>query len=363
MQNRNVQELSSQLEKNQERLRSSEARIRTLLKTIPVGLFITDPIGVIESASPAALELFRCNYPDLHSRKLEDLFVLPVPMPGAIEMLSSSESKELIARRPDGSEFPASIKLSTFAGSNVPGLLVVFEDVTAKHELEQMKQEFLSMMTHDLRTPLSSLNCFLELVAAGIYDDKQDELKERSKRIIDTTTRLINMINSLLNLHKLEAGRLDLSIEATPVASIVDQSLESLVSLAESKEIPLSVTPTSPDLMVSADEGYTVQVLVNLLSNALKFSDKGSPVSIVVDEQPERVMITVRDKGRGIPKEFQSRLFNRFEQARISDARVLGGSGLGLAISKAIVEQQGGNIGVVSEPGKGCDFWFTLRRI
>ncbi|PZM85108.1 MAG: hypothetical protein DKT66_02720 [Candidatus Melainabacteria bacterium] len=357
-----LEELKTQLEKSSERLHNSESRIRTLIETIPVGLLIATQEGIVESGSPVCLHLFNCTYADLHGRSLGDLFHFEGKLDEFLSTIDSNQTKEFMARRRDGSEFPAAIKVSSFASFSTPGLLVVVEDVSAKHELEKLKQEFLSMMAHDLRTPLTSIKCFLELVSEGVYDGRIDELKRRSSGIGNDTTRLINMISSLLNLHKLEAGRLQLSIEVVPVSEIIFRSMQSLASWAESRNIPLDVPTPKPNLLVSADGDYTVQVLVNLLSNAIKFSPKGSPVSITHEAHDDFVKIKVIDKGRGIPKEVQARLFNRFEQARLSDARVEGGSGLGLAISKAIVEEQGGSIGVNSEPGQGCEFWFTLRR-
>lgn len=349
------------LEKSNDRLRNSEARIRTLVETIPLGLLITTQAGAIESASPACLSLFSCNYSDIHARHLSELFALEPAMSENPLGLVSSAATEVIATRRDGTQFPASIKVGTFAGST-PGLLIVVEDITAKHELEKMKEDFLSMMTHDLRTPLTSVRCFLELVAAGVYDGKLDELKRRTIGITNDTTRLINMVSSLLNLHKLEAGRLMLVPEVMTLDSVIIPAVESVTSYAEIRSIKIKTEPTGPDLLVAADSAYTVQVLVNLLSNAIKFSQKNSEVAISVQVLPDFVKVDVKDQGRGIPKEVQSRLFNRFEQARLSDARVEGGSGLGLAISKAIIEEQGGSIGVDSEPGHGCVFWFTLRR-
>ncbi len=356
------EDLKALLEKSNDRLRNSESRIRTLIETIPVGLLITTADGIVESGSPVCLQLFGCTYADLHSRKLSDLFLFEDSLDAFLATSDTNQKKEIVAQRKDGSQFPAEIKVSSFASFSTPGLLVVVEDVSAKHELEKLKQEFLSMMAHDLRTPLTSVKCFLELISEGVYDGRIDELKRRSTGIGNDTTRLINMINSLLNLHKLEAGRLQLSMEILPVSSIINQSIDSIVSLAETRGITLNVPQIGDDLLVDADGNYTVQVLVNLLSNALKFSPKGSSVTISVEVVQQFVKVSVADKGRGIPKDFQERLFNRFEQARLSDARVEGGSGLGLAISKAIVEEQGGSIGVESDPGQGCLFWFTLKR-
>lgn len=356
-----LDDLKILLEKSNDRLRNSEARIRTLVETIPLGLLITTHSGAIESASPACLTLFNCSYGEIHARNISELFLLDAAMSADPSLLVSSNASEVIARRRDGSEFPASIKVGTFAGST-PGLLIVVEDITAKHELEKMKEDFLSMMTHDLRTPLTSVRCFLELITAGVYDGRLDELKRRSTGITNDTTRLINMVSSLLNLHKLEAGRLMLMPEVVVLDSLITKSVDSVASYADIRGIELLTKPTGNDLLVSADSDYTVQVMVNLLSNAIKFSPKGSQVAIAVEVRSESVKVEIRDQGRGIPKEVQSRLFNRFEQARLSDARVEGGSGLGLAISKAIIEEEGGTIGVESEPGNGCTFWFTLRR-
>lgn len=349
------------IEKNNELIRNSEARIRTLVETIPLGLLITTTAGAIESASPACLQYFGCTYGDLHGRNVRDLFIFDDSSVPDLGSLVSQRARDVMARRRDGSQFPASVRVGSFAGTS-PGLLIVVEDVTAKHELEQMKQEFLSMMTHDLRTPLTSIKCFLELIVEGVYEARQDELKRRSKSIGNDTGRLINMITSMLNLHKLESGRLQLSVEVIAAQSLINQSVESVLSYAESRSISLEVRLPAETILVSADESYTVQVLVNLLSNAIKFSPKGSTVTVFADFTNDFVKLMVSDNGRGIPKEFQSRLFNRFEQARLSDSRVEGGSGLGLAISKAIVEEQGGTIGVESEPGQGCNFWFTMRR-
>ncbi len=357
-----VEDLKTLLEKSNDRLHNSESRIRTLIQTIPVGLLITSETGIVESASPACLALFQCTYGDLHTRNLQDLFKFEKSVAEFLASSGSNQLFELTAQRRDGSQFPAAIKVSPFSSLSVPGLLVVVEDISAKRELEKLREEFISMMTHDLRTPLTSIKCFLELIAEGVYDGRIDELKKRCNGIGNDTTRLINMISSLLNLHKLEAGRLQLVPEVMQVSSIIVQSLESTNSIAEARNVSFNVAPVRDDLLVRADGDYTVQVLVNLLSNALKYSPKGGTVTIDVETNHEFVKVMVVDKGRGIPKDFQTRLFNRFEQAQLTDARVEGGSGLGLAFSKAIVEEQGGSIGVESEPGKGCLFWFTLRK-
>lgn len=358
-----VEELKILLDKSNERLRNSEVRIRTLIQTIPVGLLMTNQQGIIEVASPASLELFHCNYNHLSGRDLRELFLFEEPMVEDIFISAQKQTKELMALRADGSSFPAAIKVSSFAKSSVLGFLVVIEDISAKREVERLRQEFISMITHDLRTPLTSIQCFLNLITDGVFDDRVAMLKGRTAEVEQETSRLIDMINNLLNLNKLEAGHLELCPDVMPVRSIIKRSVHAIADLAASRGVDLQVMEVPDSIQVDADVKYTVQVLVNLLSNALKFSPPGTTVSLWAEELDQFVKINVRDQGKGIPAEFQSRLFNRFEQAHMSDARVHGGSGLGLAISKAIVEQQGGKIGVYSEMGKGCLFWFTVPTV
>ena len=206
--------------------------------------------------------------------------------------------------------------------------MVVLEDVSAKHEAERLRQEFISMITHDLRSPLAATKCFLDVVKEGLYETRPEVLKERATVASSEMARLIKMISNLLDLYKYEAGRLQLQVARTPVKAVVDRSLESLVSLAQSKGVDLEAQQMPLDLLVTADEDYTVQVLINLLSNAIKFSPHGSVVTVSVEDMDQFVKVAVRDRGRGIPKEFEKRMFNRFEQARLSDAGFASGSGL-----------------------------------
>lgn len=353
-----IYDLQAQLKKTIERLRESHSRVRMLMETIPVGLALTSEEGVIAYASPAFLQLFRCTYDDLSERSLHELIVSK----DLSKFLTQArkEAQETIARRHDGSEFPAFVRAAGITEGNAPGLLVVVEDITAKHEVERLRDEFISMITHDLRTPLSSFLAFLNLIREGVFDNRIDVMKEKTFGAEEEISRLIKMLNNLLNLHKFEAGRLTLVQEETLIARIVERSIYSVSSYAENRGVSLQIRHIPPHLMVHADGDYTVQVIVNLLSNAVKFSPRGSEVTIWIEMMDRFVKLVVRDKGRGIPEEFHDRLFNRFEQARLTDARVEGGSGLGLAISKAIVEAQGGQIGVRSEAGSGCEFWFTL---
>lgn len=363
---RAIDELAIAYQTTTDRLENSEIRIRTLVDAIPLGLLIVSSAGRIEAANPASLLLFRCTYEHLIGKQLRDLFELdgrPLDLASYSVSELSKQATEVIALTASQEQFPASVTLRPFASSAETKMMVVVEDTTARHEIERLRQEFISMVSHDLRTPLTSIQSLLSLIAEGKYDGDLDLMKERVRGIESDASRLIGMINSLLEIHKMESGRLDLFIEVIPCAQIIKRSLQSISPLAERQKIKLVVDAIDPEIHVQADSDYSVQVLVNLLSNAIKFSPDGESIQLTNEVRESDVKLIVRDHGPGISLEFQKRLFNRFEQARLSDSRIKGGTGLGLAIAKGIVEQQGGTIAVESEEGQGSTFWFTLPRV
>ncbi len=169
---------------------------------------------------------------------------------------------------------------------------------------------------------------------------------------------MIKLINDLLAIEKLESGLFSVSLDRIPLADVFAEAREAVAVFAGSRQVILNMVPTS--LTVFGDEDRIVQVLVNLISNAVKFSEPGGTVSVEAAAAPGFVEVRVSDEGRGIPAQFQTAIFERFQQVDAGDAKVRGGTGLGLAISKAIVEQHKGTIGVTSREGQGSTFWFRL---
>ena len=177
---------------------------------------------------------------------------------------------------------------------------------------------------------------------------------------MDTSVdRLIRLINDLLDSEKLDAGKLDLSVKKTSTAQLVKASVEAVQGMAEAGGVQLKVA--GKDMSVSADGDRIIQVLTNLVSNAIKFSPSGSTVEVRTIERDGFAEFRVIDRGKGIPRAKQTELFKRFKQVDSQGAIEKQGTGLGLAISKAIVDAHGGTIGLDSEEGKGSQFWFRLR--
>jgi signal transduction histidine kinase len=267
---------------------------------------------------------------------------------------------ELPAYRADGTTFPAEvsvIRLETFGRPSFTGFV---RDLSERQSIERMKREFVSMVSHELRTPLTSLRSSLGLLALG----KGGELSKQAEKLVAiaerNTVRLVNLINDILDLERLSGGRVELRRAAGPLEPMLARAVEDVLPLARERGIALEWASGGRGLVVFVDPDRIVQVLINLLANAVKFSPVGGQVSLLVEPQAESVRISVCDDGPGIPAEWRERVFEPFQQVEGSDSRAKGGSGLGLAICKTIVERHGGTIGVEPRDPTGSRFWFTI---
>ncbi len=240
---------------------------------------------------------------------------------------------------------------------------VLFETANRLLELEAFKRELVSIVSHELRTPLLSVSSALELFEGGVMGPISDKGKHRLGIAQEETTRLIRLINDLLDIEKMEAGKFVLDFSEVKISELIEIAKASLAQLAEARQIKIETKIFDDSASLNADLDRISQVLINLLSNAIKYSPDGGIIEIVAEalnSGKPGIKLKVIDHGRGIPEDLCRKIFDRFVQVDQSDATEKGGSGLGLAISKAIVEQHGGRIGVDSQPGAGSSFWFTL---
>lgn len=228
-------------------------------------------------------------------------------------------------------------------------------------EAQRMRQTFVAMISHDLRTPLTSVNGYLNLLVDGRLGDVSDKVKNGAEKAERNVGRLIRLISDLLDLEKMEAGKMQMAPKAIYIENAFEKSIESVQEFANSHKVNLQMTET--DLEVMADPDRIVQVLINLISNAVKFSPEGASVEISACATGKMVEVSIQDHGRGVPEKFKSIIFEKYKQVDKEDGTKKGGTGLGLPICKMIVEQLEGQIGVESEDGKGSRFWFTLPRI
>lgn len=231
-------------------------------------------------------------------------------------------------------------------------------DTSERREVERLKQEFVSTVSHELRTPLTSIRGSLTLLASGAVGELPPDARDMVAIAERNTVRLITLINDILDLERLECGRVEIRQQRVEANAVVTRAVESVAAVAARHGIRIDVSIA--EVAVWADPNRIVQVLVNFLANAIKFSPGASVVTVSVVPEESRVGFFVQDHGRGIPESHRAAIFERFHQVEGSDARRKGGTGLGLAICRAIIEQHGGSIGVESDPGSGSTFWFRI---
>jgi PAS domain S-box-containing protein len=246
--------------------------------------------------------------------------------------------------------------------NDVIAVIAQGRDVTAQLEAERMKKEFTSTLSHELRTPLTSIIGSLQLINTGVMGQVQRDIGELTVIAERNAQRLLDLINDILDVEKIESGKLALAPEVMPVDELVREAIMLNKAFGERFKVRFESHGDIAERKVHADRKRLLQVMTNLLSNAAKFSPEGGVVEISTEDAGPNVRVAVHDRGSGIPEAFRPRIFDRFTQADSTATRQKGGTGLGLAICKRLVEMMQGRIGFEDRPGGGTIFWFELPR-
>ncbi len=323
--------------------------------------------GTITSWSPGAERMYGYSADEMMGANIR--LIVPVDKMQELETLykkvaqgESINDYETVRVKQDGSVVDISMAISPIRNELgvVQGLSVISRDITHRKEVEKRINEFYSTVSHELRTPLTSIRGALSLVADEIVEPDSEEAKEMIRIARSSSERLVNIINDILDLRKIEAGKLELRMENVTAQSLVIRSIDLMDGMARTAGVKLSCN-VEQNIKLSADPSRILQVLTNLVSNAIKYSSEGDLVNISAEENEfGQARFSITDEGPGIAAEHQHMLFEKFQQIDSSDTRPKEGTGLGLAICKAIVSQHGGEIGLHSLPGLGTTFWFEL---
>jgi signal transduction histidine kinase/CheY-like chemotaxis protein len=304
------------------------------------------------------------NNPDLPETRSE--MALPLKLGGMIIGALDVQSKESNAfTEADVNLFTTLADQISVAIENANAYELSQQTVEEMKELDRVKSQFLANMSHELRTPLNSVIGFSRVILKGIDGPINDTQEQDITAIYNSGLHLLSMINEILDLSKIEAGKMELQIDEVEIGNVVKSAVNTASGLIKGKPVQL-VTQVEPDLpIIKGDEMRLNQILTNLLGNAVKFTEKGS-ITIKADlnhteDNSEEILITVEDTGIGIAPEDQGKLFQRFSQVDDSPTRRTGGTGLGLSIARSLVELHGGRIGLLrSETNLGSTFFFTI---
>ncbi len=350
-------------------LRNSEAQLREITDTVPAWITYVDADQRFGFHNQAYEKAFGLSYEEIDGKTLHDVVgdkLYELARPHIEEVMAGYPVLyERSQKTPEGDLRDYQVHYFPRYGDDedegrVIGFYSLVNDVTDLKRLDRAKSEFVSTVSHELRTPLTSIRGSLGLIAGGVAGQLPDAVRTLVEIAKNNCERLIRLINDILDIEKIESGKMQLDLQVIPLKPLLLQALAANEGFGAAKNVGLQLFCPDESLRVLADSDRLTQVVTNLLSNAMKFSPENGVVEVHVLSAGLGVRVEVRDHGPGIPDEFRKRIFQKFSQADSSDTRQTAGTGLGLNISRAIIERLDGHIGFQSETGAGSTFFFEL---
>jgi len=346
--------------------RDDAARMAAILDNILDGIVTISDRGVVESFNKSAEHIFGYFAAEVIGKNVKML--MPEPYhnqhDGYLNNFTTTGIKKIIGigrqvvgLRKNGATFPMDLAVSEMELGGKRMFTGIVRDITERVRVERMKTEFISTVSHELRTPLTSIRGSLALLVGSVAG----ELPAAAKPLVDiahkNSERLILLVNDILDMEKIEAGKMEFDLHEVKLMPLLHQALDGNRAYAEQFKVNYELENELPEVKVKVDANRLMQVFANLLSNAAKFSPAGGKVEVAVERKGAHIRVAVKDHGSGISDEFKDRIFQKFAQADSSDTRKKGGTGLGLSITKAIVEQMGGSIDFESQPNVLTTFY------
>lgn len=354
-----LNQMAWDLEDRINRMELQNQQLRSVFQAMVEGIILVDKKGVILSINPTIEKIFKVAQEEAEGK----LFLETIRNPEIAEIIQEALtaqkilSKELDIVWPVRRTFQINAAPIFEAGA-VMGCLLVIHDITEIRRLETMRSDFVANVSHELKTPLTSIKGFVETLRDGAIDDRENA-RHFLEIIADHTERLNSLINDLLDLSYLESEKARLTKEDVPLAALAGQVVSGFQAQAKPKAITI-LNEIDAGARVRADRAKLEQVLTNLIDNAIKFNKEKGSIRIYSANEGQNLKVTIEDTGAGIPAKDLPRIFERFYRVDKARSRELGGTGLGLAIVKHIIELHNGSVGLDSAEGHGSSFWFTL---
>lgn len=367
--------MSERLRDSYRRLAIEQQRDEAILQSMGEGLVATDEKGNLLMINPIAADFlhvgtdtsaigrpFHETYKIYNANSKEKV---PIPLeerPIQIALTTGEGVSDVYAfYNGDDQKILLNITATPIKLDNkVVGAISALRDVTKEKEVDRMKTEFISLASHQLRTPLSAIKWFTEMLISGDAGKLKPEQLEFAKNIDDSTTRMIALVNALLNISRIESGRIMVDPRPTDLRELVSGIVNDLRAKTEERQQTLIISVHDDLPKINLDPRLIGQVYLNLLTNAVKYTPKGGEISVFISRKDDQIISQVTDNGYGIPKEQHSRIFQKFFRASNAVKVETDGTGLGLYLIKAVVESSGGKIWFQSEEGKGTTFWFSI---
>ncbi|MGG3998324.1 ATP-binding protein [Anoxybacillus kestanbolensis] len=348
-------QMGRQLQFHINALNQEKEQLASILSSMADGVITLNRNGEVLITNPPADRFLQAWYYEQGQR--DDLLPLP-PQVNELFKKAVTEEKEQAAEIALQGRNWVIVMTPLYNGKVIRGAVAVLRDMTEERRLDKLRKDFIANVSHELRTPIAMLQGYSEAIVDDIAAT-EEEKKELAKVIYDESLRMGRLVNDLLDLARMEAGHLTLHHEQVPLKPYIERIIHKFQALAKEKGVHLLVE-MNDELIVSFDPDRIEQVLTNLIDNALRHTDEGGEVRVIVDANEEVVRISVQDSGSGIPEEDLPFVFERFYKADKARTRGRSGTGLGLAIAKNIVEAHKGTITVHSKLGEGTTFTFTL---